>query len=187
MFKFSGTNIPGVILIPPEEFSDPRGYFFEAYKKSVFAENGIAVDFVQENQSLSRRNVLRGLHFQAGRASQAKLVRCLAGEIFDVAVDLRKESPTFLKWAGATLSDRNRNQLFIPENFAHGFCVLSETAEVTYGCSTEYNPDTERGIIWNDPDIGIKWPIAEPLLSERDRNFPPASFHFPFLKQNPGR
>lgn len=181
MFKFSKTEIPGVILIAPETIVDSRGYFLETYRSSVFKNNGISVDFVQENQSRSRKSVLRGLHFQAGHASQAKLVRCLAGEIFDVAVDLRPDSPTFLKWVGVTLSDKNRNQLFIPENFAHGFCTLSDEAEIAYGCSTEYDPAAERGIIWNDRNIGINWPLANPILSARDGNFPPVSAYFPEL------
>jgi len=169
MFKFTKTAIPEVILIEPEIFGDNRGFFLETYKKSEFAKNGINVDFVQDNHSKSKTGVLRGLHFQVGESAQAKLVRCISGEIFDVAVDIRKDSPTFLKWVGYILSAENKNQLFIPaDGFAHGFCVLSEEAEIAYKCSKEYDPKSERGIIWNDELIGIKWPIKDPILSDKD-------------------
>lgn len=156
----------------PEVFKDSRGFFYETYKKSDFFSNDVIVDFVQDNQSVSQKNVLRGLHFQEGIAAQAKLVRCIAGEIFDVAVDIRKDSPTFLKWVGFVLSAQNKNQLFIPAGFAHGLCVISDSAELVYKCSGEYIPETERGIIWNDPDIAIVWPIKDPILSRRDTNYP---------------
>jgi dTDP-4-dehydrorhamnose 3,5-epimerase len=175
MFNFSNTELPGVILAIPKVFEDERGIFFEAYKRSDFFGNGIAVDFVQSNESFSKKDVLRGLHFQEGAAAQAKLVRCVNGEIFDVAVDIRKDSPTFLKWVSAVLSGENKHQLFIPTGFAHGFCVLSDTARVTYSCSSEYDPKAEKGIIWNDPDIGIRWPVKVPILSPKDKEYPTAA------------
>ena len=169
MFKFTKTEIPEVILVEPQVFGDERGFFLEAYKKSEFINNGITVDFVQDNHSKSKAKVLRGLHFQTGYSAQAKLVRCIKGEIFDVAVDLRQGSSTFLKWVGYVLSEENKKELFIPaEGFAHGFCVLSDEAEITYKCSNEYNPASESGVIWNDESIKIDWPIKDPILSDKD-------------------
>jgi dTDP-4-dehydrorhamnose 3,5-epimerase len=169
MFKFTKTEIPEVILIEPQVFGDDRGFFLEAYKKSEFNNNGIIVDFVQDNHSKSKAKVLRGLHFQTGSSAQAKLVRCIKGEIFDVAVDLRQGSPTFLKWVGYVLSEENKKELFIPaEGFAHGFCVLSDEAEITYKCSREYDSKSEVGIIWNDKHIKVNWPISQPFISEKD-------------------
>jgi len=170
-FKFSPTKIKEVVLIEPQVFNDKRGWFAEIYKKSDFFYNGIETNFVQDNHSMSSRGVLRGIHFQIGDSAQAKLVRCLRGEIFDVAVDLRKESETFLQWAGVILSEENKKELFIPaKGFGHGFCVLSDEAEISYKCSSEYDSRSEMGIIWNDPDIKIDWPITDPILSEKDLN-----------------
>lgn len=168
------TAIPGVLLVEPVVHGDDRGYFLEFYHRKKFAELGIACDFVQDNHSRSRRGVLRGLHFQR-RKPQAKLVRVTEGEVFDVAVDLRRGSPTFGRWAADTLSAENKRMMFIPEGFAHGFYVLSESAEFIYKCSDFYAPEEERGIAWNDPEIGIPWPLASgpPILSPRDRTFPP--------------
>jgi dTDP-4-dehydrorhamnose 3,5-epimerase len=169
MIKFTKTDIQGVLLLEPQIFTDERGFFLEAYKKSEFAANGITLDFVQDNHSRSKAGVLRGLHFQVGESAQAKLVRCVKGEILDVAVDLRKDSPTFLKWVSYVLSADNGRELFIPaEGFAHGFLVLSEEAEVTYKCSKEYDPSAERGVIWNDPDLKIDWGMSDPILSKKD-------------------
>lgn len=169
MFKFIKTEIPEVVLVEPQVFEDDRGFFLEAYKKSEFIKNGITVDFVQDNHSKSKAKVLRGLHFQTGASAQAKLVRCIKGEIFDVAVDLRQSSPTFLKWVGYVLSEKNKKELFIPaEGFAHGFCVLSDGAEIMYKCSKEYDPKSEVGIIWNDESIKIDWPVENPMLSDKD-------------------
>ena len=172
MFKFIKTEIPEVILIETEIFNDNRGFFMETYKKSVFFKNGIKEDFIQDNSSKSFYGVLRGLHYQEGSKAQAKLVRCIRGEIFDVAVDLRKNSPTYLKWVGFTLSAENKKQLYIPASFAHGFCSLTNDTEIVYKCSKEYLPESEKGLIWNDPTINILWPIENPIISEKDlKNF----------------
>jgi len=163
----SETSLPGVLLIEPRVFGDARGCFFEIWRADRYAERGMASDFVQDNFSLSRRGTLRGLHFQEPSA-QAKLTSVLHGAVFDVAVDIRRGSPTFGRWYGVELSDANRLQLFIPAGFAHGFCVLSEAAHFHYKCSTYYRPEHEQAIRWNDPDIGIAWPIADPILSSKD-------------------
>ncbi len=163
-------GIEGLKVIEPTVFGDERGYFMETYNYLDFSEAGIDVSFVQDNQSGSHYGVLRGLHFQI-RHPQDKLVRVVTGEVFDVAVDLREGSQTFGKWFGVKLSAENKKQFFIPRGFAHGFLVLSETAEFTYKCSDFYHPNDEGGLIWNDPDIGIEWPIPEgmtPELSEKD-------------------
>lgn len=176
-FKFNKTGIEGVYVIEPQVFGDNRGYFMETYHKEVFAKNGLDVDFVQDNQSSSRRGVLRGLHFQYTQP-QGKLVRVISGEVFDVAVDMRKDSPTYGKWEGVILSAENKKQFYIPEGFAHGFVVLSEGAEFTYKCTDFYKPDDEGGIQWNDPEIGIEWPIDdldEIILSEKDKLWKPLS------------
>ncbi len=168
------TAIPGAFVIEPSVFGDARGYFFESYHQEKFATFGITKAFVQDNQSHSRRGVLRGLHYQLGRP-QAKLVRALAGEIFDVAVDVRKGSPTFGNWVGERLSSDNKRMLYVPEGFAHGFLVLSEVAEILYKCTDLYTPTEERGILWNSPELGIPWPLAsgiEPILSSRDILYP---------------
>src|SRR3989344_8063247 len=161
-FKFEKTKILEVILVKSPLFEDTRGFFMETYKYSEFSDNGIKVRFVQENHSYSKKNVLRGLHYQANPKSQGKLVRCIRGEIFDVAVDIRPDSSTYKKWVGVVLSEKNRDQLYIPAGFAHGFCVTSDIAEVIYKCTEEYSPQHERGIIWNDSAINILWPINSP-------------------------
>jgi dTDP-4-dehydrorhamnose 3,5-epimerase len=167
------TRLPDVLLIEPKVFEDPRGWFYEAYRADKFQALGISRPFVQDNQSYSRRGVLRGLHYQIGRP-QDKLIRVLQGEIFDVAVDIRRGSPTFGKWTGETLSSANRRQMYVPGGFAHGFLVVSETAEILYKCSDLYAPAEERGILWNDPKVGVEWPIAglTPQLHPRDSAFP---------------
>ena len=167
------TSIPDVWILEPRVFEDPRGWFYESYREDRLRELGIEARFVQDNQSFSRRDVLRGMHYQLGRP-QAKLLRVMQGEIFDVAVDLRRKSPTFRKWVGELLSGSNRRQMYIPEGFAHGFLVLSETAEIFYKCSDVYVPKEERGLAWNDPEIGIKWPLngRAPVLSDKDLRLP---------------
>ena len=173
-FTFTQTAIDGLVIIDCRSFGDARGAFMETYKRSDFHAAGIGCEFVQDNQSSSVRGVLRGLHFQIEHP-QAKLVRVLEGEVFDVAVDLRPGSPTFGSWEGVVLSAENRRQLFIPRGFAHGFYVMSERAVFAYKCDDEYHPGDEGGIRWDDPGIGIEWPIPageEPILSERDRVAP---------------
>ncbi|MBI4389792.1 MAG: dTDP-4-dehydrorhamnose 3,5-epimerase [Nitrospinae bacterium] len=165
------TSLDGVVLVEPKVYRDERGFFLESYVKRKYLELGIGGEFVQDNHSASTRNVLRGLHFQANRG-QAKLVRVLRGEIFDVAVDVRRGSPSFGQWTGHRLSAENMLQMYLPVGFAHGFCVLSDYAEVVYKCTDYYSPGDERGIIWNDPDIGIEWPVDSPILSEKDRKNP---------------
>jgi dTDP-4-dehydrorhamnose 3,5-epimerase len=168
--------LPGVKLIAPVVFEDHRGFFMESYNRRRFAEIGITDDFVQDNHSRSERGVLRGLHYQLGRP-QAKLVRATRGRVFDVVVDIRRGSPTFGRWAGAELSEDNRLQFYAPGGFAHGFLVLSGTAEFQYKCSDFYSADDERGLPWDDPGIAIAWPLEslEPNLSERDRGWAPLS------------
>lgn len=168
MFQFIKTEIPEVVLIKPQVFSDERGFFMETYKKSEFVLNGIKDDFIQDNHSSSSYGVLRGLHYQIAPKAQAKLVRCIVGEIFDVAVDLRKNSSTYLKWVGYVLSAENKQQLYIPKGFAHGFCVLKDNTEIIYKCSEEYAPEFEKGIIWNDSSINISWPVKNPIISLKD-------------------
>ena len=167
-FRFTKLDIPDVILIEPRTFADSRGFFLETYKRSEFAANGIAVEFVQSNYSHSIRGTLRGLHYQKPPQAQAKLLMAPRGEIFDVAVDIRQGSPTYGQWVGETLSEENLHMLYVPAGFAHGFCVLSEEADLVYQTTAEFTPELETGICWNDPTIGIQWPIAEPLLSPRD-------------------
>ncbi len=168
--KLTLTPIKDLVVIEPKVFGDERGYFYEAYNKNTFHELELDYDFVQDNQSFSRKGVLRGLHFQK-EFPQAKLVRVIEGEVFDVAVDLRKGSPTFGKWYGVTLSGENKKMFMIPRGFAHGFLVLSETAVFSYKCDDFYHPNDEGGIIYNDPDIGIEWPKVdcELVLSEKDK------------------
>ena len=171
-FCFTETSIKDLYLIDVRSYGDERGYFMETYKKSDFEAAGLFYDFVQDNQSCSRRGVLRGLHFQR-RNPQAKLVRVLKGEVFDVAVDLRRGSETYGRWEGALLSGENRRQMLIPRGFAHGFVVVSETAEFVYKCDAFYDPGDEGGILWNDPDLGIAWPeVGEIILSDKDRRNP---------------
>jgi len=165
------TSLPGLLVIEPQIFGDPRGFFIETYSRERYRDAGIAADFLQDNLSFSRRGVLRGLHFQ-NPAAQGKLVYVLQGAVFDVAVDLRRSSPTFGKWYGVTLTDDNKKQLWIPPGFAHGFCVTSETALFTYKCSAYYAPGNEHTIRYDDSDIAISWPIDAPLLSDKDRNAP---------------
>lgn len=171
-FVFAEQAIPGVVLIEPKVFRDGRGHFLETFSRVGFEAAGLPWQFVQENHSRSVRKVLRGLHFQRPPKAQAKLVRVISGEIFDVAVDIRPESPTRGKWMSAILSSENHHELFIPAGFAHGFCVLSETAEVTYLVTEDYSPQHEDGIIWNDPALGIKWPIDDPIVAPRDMQWP---------------
>ena len=171
-FTFKKLDIADVILIEPKIFSDERGFFTELYKESIFSENKITVKFVQSNFSHSIKDTLRGLHYQKNSMAQAKLVGVISGKIFDVAVDIRKNSPTYRKWVGEILSDTNHRLLFIPEGFAHGFCVLSDIANVIYQVNREYSPNDDRGILWSDPEIKIRWPIEKPLISEKDSRQP---------------
>jgi len=171
-FTFTTLDIKEIILIHPKKFDDSRGFFLETFKKSSFNENGISTNFFQDNFSHSTKGVLRGLHYQINPFAQAKLVSVLFGEIFDVAVDIRLESPTYGKWVGVILSHKNHNMLFIPEGFAHGFCVLSNSADVYYKTSNEYSPEHEQGIIWNDPEININWPIKNPIITDKDLQLP---------------
>jgi dTDP-4-dehydrorhamnose 3,5-epimerase len=165
------TELPGTALIEPEVHGDERGFMVETFRADVWRELGADADFVQENHSRSGRGVLRGLHFQT-RPGQAKLMRCARGLIWDVVVDLRRDSPTYRRWEGHELDDETHRQFFVPVGFAHGFCVLSDVADVTYKLSSVYDPETEFGIAWDDPDVGVEWPVDEPILSERDRNAP---------------
>ena len=172
-FKFMETSIEGVYIIEPTVFGDERGYFMETYQEKEFKEAGIDGTFVQDNQSKSKRGVLRGLHFQRTKP-QGKLVRVIRGEVFDVAVDLRRDSATYGKWEGVVLSEDNKKQFYIPEGFAHGFLVLSDEAEFTYKCTDFYHADDEGGILWNDPEIGVEWPLEgvdEIILSEKDEKW----------------
>ena len=177
LISFQGLPLEGPLLLKPKVFSDARGFFFESWNKDVLNEllAGFGKDsevFVQDNHSRSDRGVLRGLHFQTPPHEQAKLVRCISGEILDVAVDIRKNSPTFKYWTSEVLSYSNCKQLFIPEGFAHGFLVLSAFAEVVYECSNIYYPKYDSGIIWNDPEIAIDWGIDNPILSKKDESLP---------------
>jgi len=165
------TQLDGVVLIEPEVHGDERGFLVETFRDNGWRELGVEVEFVQENHSRSGRGILRGLHFQT-RPGQAKLVRCLRGLIWDVAVDLRRDSPTHRRWEGYELDDARHRQLFVPAGFGHGFCVLSDQADVAYKLSSYYDPTTEAGIAWDDPDVRVEWPISEPILSERDRTAP---------------
>ena len=170
------TNIPGVCIIEPDVFGDERGFFMESYNQRSFAQLGINCTFVQDNQSRSQRGVVRGMHYQLAQP-QAKLVRVTLGEVYDVAVDVRTGSKTFGQFAGVTLSAENKRMFFVPEGFAHGFCVISETAEFAYKCSDFYAPDDERGVIWNDPELAIPWPLGDitPILSPKDSAYGPLS------------
>lgn len=170
--KFTPTSIPDVILIEPRVFGDSRGFFMETYQEKLFADAGIATNFVQDNHSGSPKGVLRGMHYQI-QHTQGKLVRVIAGEVYDVVIDLRRSSPTFGKWMGIMLSAENKRQLWIPEGFAHGFLVTSEWAEFMYKVTDFYSPEAERTLLWNDPTIGIEWPCLEgttPILSAKDAN-----------------
>lgn len=166
------TELPGVLIVEPQVFADRRGFFLESYNQQRYAEHGIDVAFVQDNHSRSARGTLRGLHYQAP-PGQGKLVRVVAGEVFDVAVDIRRGSPTYGRWVGVTLSAENHRQLYVPTGFAHGFCVVSESADFLYKVTSYYAPAEERGIAWDDPALGIEWPVQDPILSDRDRHHPP--------------
>ena len=168
--KVTPTSLPDVIIIEPSAFEDRRGFFMETYHQKRYEHANIRCIFVQDNLSHSVRGILRGLHYQL-QYPQAKLVQVTNGSIFDVAVDIRQGSQTFGKWVGAHISDKNRHQIFVPEGFAHGFCVLSETADVIYKCTDFYAPDDEGGILWSDPNIGIDWPITDPVLSDKDSQY----------------
>ena len=171
-FTFDKTALPGVIVVQPAVFDDRRGFFMETYKRSDFAAAGIPVAFVQENHSRSVQGTLRGLHGQRPPKAQGKLVRVVEGEVFDVAVDIRRESPTFGRWASVNLSAANRRSVFIPAGYAHGFCVLSPEAQVIYKTTEEYAPELEYGVRWDDPTLNIPWPIVTPRLSARDSRWP---------------
>lgn len=171
-FKFKRLEIPEVMLVEAQSFSDDRGFFMEGFKESAYIANGIDTRFVQDNYSHSIKGVIRGLHYQKNPRAQAKLMMALKGEIFDVAVDIRKGSPTYGKWVGEILSDKNHKLLFAPEGFAHGFCVLSDEADVLYKVSSEYSPEHERGILWNDPEVAIKWPTDKPVVIKKDLQLP---------------
>ncbi|MDH5325773.1 MAG: dTDP-4-dehydrorhamnose 3,5-epimerase [Gammaproteobacteria bacterium] len=177
--KVIQTALPGVLIIEPKVFGDARGFFMETYQAQRYQEAGIATDFIQDNYSRSSQAVLRGLHYQL-KYPQAKLVSVARGEVFDVAVDIRVGSPTFGQWVGVNLSEENYRQLYIPRGFAHGFCVLSETADFVYKCDGFYRPDDEKGLIWNDPEVGVDWPIKFPALSEKDK----ANLSLAALKQH---
>jgi len=167
--NIESTPLPGVLLIKPDVFGDARGFFLETWNRRRYREAGLDQEFVQDNVSLSRKGILRGLHFQ-NPCPQGKLVQALQGEVFDVAVDIRVGSPTFGQWFGALLSGENHHQLYVPEGFAHGFCVLSETALFSYKCTDFYNPSAEYSLRWDDPDLGITWPIDNPVLSAKDQS-----------------
>ena len=169
--KYTKTDLPGVLLIEPRVFKDSRGFFMETFHQKKYAEAGIDHAFIQDNYSHSTRGTLRGLHYQLEHP-QAKLVYVIKGEIYDVAVDIRRGSPGFGKWTGQYLSCKNKRQIFIPEGFAHGFCVISETADVLYKATDLYKPDDEYGVLWSDPTIRIDWPIKVPIVSDKDKQFP---------------
>jgi len=169
--KVLPTKLDGVYIVEPQVFYDDRGFFLETYHQRKYAESGINCNFVQDNLSRSVRGTLRGLHYQLEHG-QAKLIQVIKGDVFDVVVDIRRDSPSFKQWAGVNLSEENKRQLFVPEGFAHGFCVLSEVAHVLYKCSDLYVPEDEGGILWSDPDLAIDWPIEKPLLSDKDSRLP---------------
>jgi dTDP-4-dehydrorhamnose 3,5-epimerase len=171
-FDFKRLEIPDVVLIEPAVFEDDRGFFMETYRQKEFEKICIAQVFVQDNHSRSKKGVLRGLHYQKEPVAQGKLVRCIRGVIFDVAVDLRQGSPTFGKWIGTTLSEENRHILWIPRGFAHGYVALEDNTEVFYKTDNLYSVQHERGIIWNDPEINIRWPVSSPIVSQKDTTYP---------------
>jgi dTDP-4-dehydrorhamnose 3,5-epimerase len=168
-FKRLATELDDLVLIEPTVHGDERGFLVETFRKNALAELGVEVEFVQDNHSRSQGPVLRGIHMQRG---QAKLVRCPRGRVWDVAVDLRPDSPTYKRWEGHELDGERHRQLFIPAGFGHGFCLLSDEADVLYRLSTYYDPELETGVAWNDPELGIEWPVTDPLISERDRDAP---------------
>ena len=165
------TGLPGVLLITPKVFRDDRGFFLESFNEATFADAGIDARFVQDNQSRSAKGVLRGLHYQL-RHPQGKLVRVVRGKIFDVVADIRRGSPTFGKWVGVTLDDTEMSALWVPPGFAHGFCALTDGVDVTYKCTDFYAPDDERGVFWNDPLLGIEWPVDKPIVAAKDLAYP---------------
>jgi dTDP-4-dehydrorhamnose 3,5-epimerase len=167
-FVFNKCEITGLVVVEPRVFTDDRGFFLESYKKSDFVNNGIDVEFMQDNHSVSAKGVLRGLHYQHPPFAQAKLVRVIRGTVWDVAVDIRKNSPTYKKWIGVELSGENRKMFYIPEGFAHGFVTLTDNVHLVYKCSNEYSPQHDAGIIWNDPELAVEWPVDKPLLSDKD-------------------
>jgi dTDP-4-dehydrorhamnose 3,5-epimerase len=169
--RFLPSSLPGVVVVEPDVFGDARGFFLETYRREAFVAAGIDAHFVQDNHSGSARGVLRGLHYQEP-FPQGKLVRCVSGSVFDVAVDIRRGSPTFGRWFGTELSAENKLQMWIPAGFAHGFCVTSEWGEVVYKCTEVWRKEFDRSIAWNDPEIGIEWPLAEPVLSTKDAAAP---------------
>ena len=171
-FEFKTLGIPEAIVIKPKVFEDERGFFMESYKKEEFEKAGIKGEFVQDNHSRSKHGILRGLHFQKEPYAQAKVVRCVRGVVYDVAVDLRRKSQNFGEYVGVILSEYNRHLLYVPRGFAHGFLVLSGVAEVIYKVDNLYAPEYERGLIWNDPDVNISWPDDDPVLSQRDMEWP---------------
>ena len=185
-FQFTKTGIEGLVVVEPKVFGDNRGYFMETYNYNDFKAAGLDMVFVQDNQSKSKKGVLRGLHFQK-KNPQGKLVRVVSGEVYDVAVDLRRGSDTYGKWYGVLLSAENKKQFYVPEGFAHGFVVMSETAEFVYKCTRFYDPSDEGGLMWNDTEIGIDWPVpenAELLLSEKDQHHQPLKdFESPFTME----
>jgi dTDP-4-dehydrorhamnose 3,5-epimerase len=169
--EITATELPGLMLIQPKVHGDARGFFVETWNRERYAQLGLSDEFVQDNLSFSRRGTLRGLHFQNPQP-QGKLIYVLQGEVYDVAVDIRRDSPTFGRWVGVTLSAENKRQVYVPPGFAHGFCVISETALFAYKCTAAYRREADWGIAWNDPELAIGWPIREPLLSEKDRHAP---------------
>lgn len=171
-FKFKRLAIDGLVLIEPRVFHDERGFFMESFKESDFKKNGIDRAFVQDNHSLSRKGVIRGLHYQLNPKAQGKLVRVLKGSVWDIAVDIRKNSPFFKKWLGLELSENNNKILYIPEGFAHGFATLTDDVHLVYKCTTEYEKNLDTGIRWDDPDLAVEWPLKNPVVSEKDRLLP---------------
>ncbi len=184
--QFLATALPDLYIIEPRVFNDQRGYFMESFQKKLFQDNGITAEFVQDNISFSVKGTLRGLHYQLPPDEQGKLVRVTQGAVFDVAVDIRRGSPTFAGWFGLELSEENKKAMYIPPGFAHGFYVLTDTAQFTYKCTSYYSPKTERGIAWNDPTIAIEWPLStEPIISAKDGILPAladADITFTYLK-----
>ena len=169
--KITKTKLEGVVIIEPDVFGDNRGFFMESWNKKKMAEAGLDYDFVQDNHSKSTvKGTLRGIHFQKGDKAQAKLVRCVKGSVLDVAVDLRRNSPTFKQWVGVELSEENKKQLLIPRGFGHGFVTLTDDVEFLYKADNYYAPEADAGIRWNDPEIGVEWGVENPLLSEKDKN-----------------
>lgn len=173
--NFIKTKIDGLVIIEPSVYSDERGFFMESYSKKVFSENGIGIEFVQDNHSRSTKGVFRGLHFQKPPFAQDKLVRCTKGEVLDIAVDIRKDSPTFGQYESVLISEENKKMFFIPKGFAHGFLVLSEIADFQYKCSNFYNKESEGGLSYNDPNIKIDWPQMDLILSDKDKLWPKLS------------